>query len=226
MKVKHIFEEHIYLVKNHSVARNPMFSSLSMQRFFQEKMNQYLNPIADIISFNLVEYEFQILIRMRKREDFEMFYMDKHKQKKELTGIPESTYIFSQQMANLQVSFVKKFNFEYKRSGALVARRFEKRLIESEVEMERLIKEMKSGKKIHSYSGVWVNRLMNLTQAMTGVSDYKLGGVRGDEWDDLGSINRKIVDLVGSFKNLPPAQIPNSNSSFFTKYLKNSINST
>ena len=48
-KTTHLFEEHVYLISNHSVARNPMFADEKMQNYFITKMEKYLFPISEII---------------------------------------------------------------------------------------------------------------------------------------------------------------------------------
>ena len=57
-KTTHLFEEHVYLISNHSVARNPMFADEKMQNYFVTKMEKYLFPISEIIAHCLNDNEF------------------------------------------------------------------------------------------------------------------------------------------------------------------------
>ena len=217
-KTTHLFEDNVYLISNHSVARNPMFSSIAMQKYFVEKMEKYLFPISEIISHSLLDNEFQILVRLRSREDFEEYFMSSHGDEIQQYEIPESTYIFSQAMANLQVSFVKHFNYTYERSGTLVAGRYERKLIETEMEMKNWIEKLNSGRKKHGFASQWVNDIMNTTVAFTSAWLYE-GAVGIDgrvKTGFSGYLNGEINDLGDCFSTLPPYRLPSSKS-FFLK---------
>ena len=217
MKTKHLFEEHVYLISNHSVARNPMFSNVSMQKYFIKKMEYYLQPISDILAYCLNDNEFQILVKTKSREDFATYFCANNKKKAFADfDIPESTYIFSQAMANLQVSFVKHFNWKYERSGALVAGRFERRLVESKQEMTDLILNLNMGVKKHHYWGLWLNDLMKSKEVMTSKWLYEMRE-KSLLMLEQGYLNGDIIDLASCFKNLPPYRLPNSKSYWTNK---------
>ena len=220
-KTTHLFEEHVYLISNHSVARNPMFSVVEMQNYFIAKMEKYLFPISEIIAHCLNDNEFQLLVKLKPREDFEEHFISKQKDKILHNEIPESTYIFSQAMANLQVSFVKHFNYKYNRSGTLVAARYGRELIETESEMRDWIKKLNSGLKKHHYALQWSNNMMNSGFAVTsswlygGVGNSGNRGITGK----LGYLNGEINNLGASFINLPPYRLPSSKSFFRNQIL-------
>ena len=197
-------EGEIYLVSNHAVARNPMFSELSLQKFFIEKVKKYLEPISEIVSYNLHSHEFQLLLKTKDREDFEQYFIDKKRRKKikvKKEDIPESTNIFSQAMANLQVSFVKKLNYKYGRTGSLMARRFSRKLIETEEEMVYYINHMNMGLHIHTYAREWVNDLMNTQAKYTSSGFYNSSSWREDLVPKSVFSGCKI-NLGASLKNL------------------------
>jgi hypothetical protein len=99
-------------------------------------MEKYLGPICEILAYSLYDHEFQLVVHLKPRYVFEYHFKDKNKDfDVSKFGIPETTYIFSQAMANLQVSFVKHFNWLFKRTGALVAGRFRRNLIENREEL-------------------------------------------------------------------------------------------
>ena len=217
MNTKHLFEEHVYLISNHSVARNPMFSNTSMQHYFIKKMEYYLLSICDILAYSLNDNEFQILIRTKSREDIADHFCTKNKKKLSSDAdIPESTYIFSQAMANLQVSFVKHFNWKYERSGTLMAGRFERKLIESVSEMKDLILKLNQGVKKHHYWGLWLNDLMKSKEVMTSEWLYEMRE-KSLLVQEQGYLNGEIIDLASCFKNLPPYRLPNSKSYWINK---------
>lgn len=217
MNTQHLFEEHVYLISNHSVARNPMFSNLSMQQYFIKKMEHYLLPISKILAYSLTDNEFQILVKTKSREDFADYFSTKNKKKiTSNVDIPESTYIFSQSMANLQVSFVKHFNWKYERSGTLMAGRFERKLVETEKEMKDLIFKLNQGIRKHHYWGMWLNDLMNSKEAMTSEWLYEMRE-KALLVLEQGYLNGEIINLASCFKNLPPYRLPNSKSYWTNK---------
>jgi hypothetical protein len=214
MKTKHLFEGHVYLISNHSVARNPMFSSEKLKEYFKERMEKYLSPITDIIAYNLNQHEFQILVRLKERKAFEEYYCENHKEKKK-GDVPESTYIFSQTMSNLQVSFVKHFNFVYHRTGALVASRFNRQLIKSDEEMRFWIERLNKGTRMHSYAGIWINDVLKGGKAVTSLWIYEEGGSK--DYSVNGYLNGYKYNLAGSFIKLPSLTLPFSKNTYFPK---------
>lgn len=167
-KTVHLFEEQIYHLSNHSVALNPMFADKSMQGYFLSKMEKYLTPVCSVLASCLNDNEFQLVVRLKTRKVLETYYVKKNSKKYASDGvIPESTYIFSQAMSNLQVSFVKHFNYTYKRSGTLMASRFSRKLIETEEELMDWKELLNHGIKKHSYSQYWSNRLLKAKRACT-----------------------------------------------------------
>lgn len=200
---KHLFENGVYLISNHSVARNPMFASRALQDYFIEKMEIHLGPICKVMGYSLNDNEFQFLVRINERHEIEEYFRKKKKgQGKEVQDIPETTYIFSQAMSNLQVSFVKHFNWKYNRSGALVAGRFGRKLIEDQEEMEMWISRLNKGEKLHQYSTLWVNDLMKSKEVKTSKwiyeSDFDKKNVNGNIF-----LDGLKPDLAGIFENHP-----------------------
>lgn len=217
MYTYHLFEEHIYLISNHSVARNPMFATEELQTYFIKKMEHHLNPISEIIAYNLNDNEFQILVKLRERGDFVEHFLGK-KNNKDVSplDIPESTYIFSQAMANLQVSFVKHFNWKFQRSGTLLAGRFSRKLIETPDEMNVLINRLNSGTKKHSFSSMWRNDLMTSGKILT--SEWLYRSVKGGKMNEVdGYLDGRKPNLVSCFKSLPPYRLYSTKNYFIKR---------
>jgi hypothetical protein len=214
METKHLFENNIYLISNHAVARNPIFGSSKIQDYFITKMENYLDPLAQVIGYSLKAHEFKILVKLKSREEFESHFLEKPKKKKKrFETIPESTYIFSQAMANLQVSLVKHFNFINERSGTLMASRFQRKLVESHEEMEGIIIALNGAKNHHSYKGKWINDLMTDIKAITSAWLYTEREMK--KVNNGFFINGLNIDLVGTFNNLPPYSLNQHNPHYF-----------
>jgi hypothetical protein len=113
---------------------------------------------------------------------------------------PESTYIFSQDLSNLQVSLVKKFNLKFNRSGTLMAGRFKRELITSKEKVIDLIQCLNNGKQRMQFSGIWADCAIKRIEEMTSRQRYEslemnFKGDRDSFWKDIKN------NLVGKFSN-------------------------
>lgn len=161
MKVKYLFNDQIYIISNHAVAANPIFRNKEMCKRFLKKIDFYLSDLCTIYHYVFDDNQFQILLRLTSRTKFCEYYRRK-KENKTLSEkeIPHSTYIFSQAMANLQASLAIHFNRGQKRSGALFARRYHKRLINTQEKLGAIFQRMERLRKCHKYKGVWDNKYL------------------------------------------------------------------
>ena len=203
MKTDHLFDDHIYLISNHAVARNPIFCDEKVIAHFKKSMQKYLSPICNIINYCLQDNEFQLLVKLKSRAEFEQFY-NEHKRKKSTRemDVPESTYIFSQEMSNMQVSLVKHVNKRFGRTGGLMAGRFRRQLVESADELQSISKMLSRGNKSHNYQSIWKNHILKCGIVDTGA------WIERAILNELGRISvfRSInaIDLAGHFEKLPP----------------------
>ena len=209
MKCRHIFENRIYLISNRAVAGNALFTSVKEQAEFLAKVEQYLSPICDVLAYSMHDDQFQLLIETKSRRNFTNFFKRTHKGKtNEEFFLPLSTHIFSRQMSNLQVSMAKKFNLRNERSGALFATRFERILVEDEIEAGEWAKKLNDQKRYFATAKRWANRIVGesgkLLEAVGSsmIFDLKFGGVVqdrnvGDAGDQgLGSL---VINNLGAY---------------------------
>lgn len=210
MKCRHIFEKRIYLICNRAVAGNTIFTSKKEQVEFLNKVDQYLGPVCDVLAHSLHDDQFQLLIETKSRRHFTKFFKLTHKGKTdERFFLPLSTHIFSRLMSNLQVSVAKKFNFRNGRSGALFAARFERILVEDEIEAadwanklackkRYFVNEKKSINLISGHSGS-----LPFSSGSRQYFDWKFGATvkGGNEGDDggLGSVGMNKNNLGDCF---------------------------
>lgn len=217
-KIQHLFEGGIYLVSNHAVANNRMFDNEELQTFFHSRMEKHLSPVCDILAYCLHDDEFQILVKLKSKERIGKYFLSKKRNRElDLTEAPDETYVFSQAMANLQVSFVKYYNFVYKRSGALMAGRFVRNLIESEKEMNSWVVKLNQGIKRHSYPAKWAAKEVITCGAMTSTwlytADYQLDSKYCRRYQNIKNLN-----LGGYFLDLPPAKLRNTKNYFLLRF--------
>ena len=215
---KHLFEDGIYYLSNHSVACNGMFIDKAMQDIFIERMEFYLSPLCKILGYNLEDNSFEILIRLKDRDVFVQSFLDKQKSEfKDIAGIPESTYIFSQAMANLQVSFVKRFNHKYERSGTLMARRFFRKLMESENELSEMIRRLNECERYSYYEGIWVHEQPKSNFVINSRWMYDEQESEGWRASDI-YVNIADINLGGLFESLPPLRLESSKNYFIRRF--------
>lgn len=188
MKCRHIFENRIYLISNRAVAGNALFTSVKEQAEFLAKVEHYLSPICDVLAYSMHDDQFQLLIETKSRRNFTNFFKLTHKGKtNEEFFLPLSTHIFSRQMSNLQVSVAKKFNLRNERSGALFATRFERILVEDEIEAGEWAKKLNDKKRYFATAKRWANRIVGesgkLLEAVGSsmIFDLKFGGIVQDK---------------------------------------------
>ena len=114
MKIRHLFENQVYHISNYSIANSDLFFEPEDKEHFIEKMKLYLNPVAEIMEYGIYNAQFRILLRLKSKSLIHSFFrMKKKDHKTSEFYIPEASYIFSRQMANLQISYAKYFNHKY-----------------------------------------------------------------------------------------------------------------
>ena len=137
MSAKHLFADQIYVISNFVVARNALFKNKRYCRRFLQKIDRYLSPICEIYHYRINVDQFHIILRLGDRKTIENYYRNKHSDPNlESSEIPHESYIFSQAMANLQASTAIHFNRKNGRKGAIFARRFQRRLVQSQKELK------------------------------------------------------------------------------------------
>ncbi len=220
---KHVFEGGIYLLTNIGVARNPIFHNQESIERFKEKANDYLSPLCKIIAFAFNDNQWELLVQMKTREEFINFYRKKHKNENILEFlIPESSIIYSQEMANLQSGFAKHINWLYKRVGALFYRRYQKELITSEKELVATIERLKNVRPYNPHKGEWAIRKSERLESKKGMR----WGINYEKLAQMGSqilwngILIMKIDLEAHFKKLPKLKIESPDYRYYRLLFK------
>lgn len=171
MKTAYVYNDLCYVLNNFGVASNPIFLSNEDYEDFKKRVNKHLAELCDILGFCFNNNEYQLVVSLKDRETFEAFYLNKHSGTVILPSeIPESTYILSQEMANVQSGYAKHFNYKYNRHGAVFARRFSKTLIETELELENWVSRVNEKIPFNTYDWKWAFR----RRKMEGLGYLKL----------------------------------------------------
>ncbi len=204
-----------YLLTNFSDNNNPMFMSEEDIENFIRRIEKHLSPLCEILGYTFHNDQFLILVVLRDRETFVEYYLGQNVDEVvENDQIPESTYILSQAMANLQSGYALYFNRKYKRYGSLFGRRYTKVLLETEEAISEYVVEMKNYIKFWDFEPFWnyvmnfVNRIKKLVKLAKGVSWKTKAELEGALSGDLvvGALSLEEFKLRGHYvpQPLPP----------------------
>ncbi len=213
METKHLFEDSYYLIGNKSVAKCFMFGDEGDCIKFKSRVDHHLSPLCDVLAYGFASDEFKLVVKLKSRKSIESYYKARYDYDPTSGDIiPETTYIFAQAMANLQSGHAKFFNFKYERDGGLMCRRYTRRLIESEEELDAIISAVNGMQFRGRRKSIWTFRRkgegLDLEKVGNGVSwssraCYEEAIESGMECFKL----KNLIDLRGHFKILPPKEL-------------------
>ncbi len=156
INVEYTEERNCYLFTNFSDSNNPMFTCIEEIQDFKERAFKHLCDIVEILAFGFHTDHYQLVLVLKSREEFEEFYrIKKNAPDLDAVEIPESTYILSQEIANICSGYAKMFNSKHDRFGSLFGRRYTKILLEDTEEVERVVKEVNEGKPKWDFAKIW-----------------------------------------------------------------------
>lgn len=156
IQVSYTENNNCYLFTNFANSNNPIFTNPEEVNNFKERCEAHLSSLVEILAYSFHADHYQLIIVLKERKTFEEFYRKKKKNPElEDLEIPESTYILSQEMANLQSGYAKMFNHKYKRFGSLFGRRYTKVLLENANEVEKKVQELNEGRIIWDFERLW-----------------------------------------------------------------------
>ncbi len=128
-----------YHIFNHANGFENIFTEDENYRFFIEKYQQYILPIAETYAYCLLPNHFHLVVRIRRREVLEEVFRNfksTNFSKVQNFGKVEVTdnmieYYISKQFANLFSCYTQSFNKVNKRRGSLFLKNFRRELIEN-----------------------------------------------------------------------------------------------
>ena len=128
-----------YHIFNHANGFENIFIEDENYRFFLEKYQQYILPIAETYAYCLLPNHFHLVVRIRRREVLEEVFRNfkstnfskvPNLEKVEVTDNMIEYYI-SKQFANLFSCYTQSFNKVNKRRGSLFLKNFRREPIEN-----------------------------------------------------------------------------------------------
>lgn len=128
-----------YHIFNHANGFENIFIEDENYRFFLDKYNQYILPIAETYAYCLLPNHFHLVVRIRRREVLEEVFRNfkstnfskfPNLEKVEVTDNMIEYYI-SKQFANLFSCYTQSFNKVNKRRGSLFLKNFRREPIKN-----------------------------------------------------------------------------------------------
>ena len=130
-----------YHIYNHANGFENVFKEAENYRFFMEKYQVHISPIAETYAYCLMPNHFHLAVRMRKREVIESLIRNKNNPlvageinsskvpnfgRVYVAGDSEIEKFLSKQFANLFSSYTQSFNKVYDRMGSLFVKNFKR----------------------------------------------------------------------------------------------------
>jgi len=120
-----------YHIFNHANGFEKVFREDENFRYFLDKYQLYIAPIAETYAYCLLPNHFHLVVRIRKREVIEALILNNFSKVERnfgKVGVPDEEierYI-SKQFSNLFSSYTQSFNKMYKRMGSLFIKNFKR----------------------------------------------------------------------------------------------------
>lgn len=132
-----------YHIFNHANGFENIFTEDENYRFFLEKYEKYISPIAETYAYCLLPNHFHLVIRIRRKEVIEKLLQQRLNnfskvpdfgkvelnEKVEQTTDDQLEYFISKQFANFFSCYTQSFNKVNERKGSLFLKNFKRELI-------------------------------------------------------------------------------------------------
>ena len=134
-----------YHIYNRANGKDKLFLTDDNYKFFLQKYDMYISPIAETLSYCLMPNHFHFLIKIKS--DATLTALSGFKT---LTGQNLSNKL-SQQFSHLFNSYTQSFNKQHNRSGSLFARPFNRIKISSEEYLINIVNYIHQNPVTHNY---------------------------------------------------------------------------
>jgi putative transposase len=141
--------EKYYHIYNHANGYEDIFLEDENFRFFLNKYEKYISPVADTLAYCLMPNHFHFLIRIKEEKALRSFpkffltleklYSDFSTSKKSDSEFEASEKFLSKQFSNLFSSYTQSFNKLYGRRGSLFLKNFQRKEVSNDLYLKQLI---------------------------------------------------------------------------------------
>ncbi|MFT3753494.1 MAG: hypothetical protein QM800_11690 [Paludibacter sp.] len=127
-----------YHIFNHANGFENIFEEAENYRFFLEKYERYIKPIAETYAYCLLPNHFHLVVRIKRREVLERLFQSANFSKVQNFGKVEVTdneleRFVSKQFSNLFSCYTQSFNKVNTRRGSLFLKNFKRELINNRI---------------------------------------------------------------------------------------------
>ena len=130
-----LFEtEKYYHVYNHGNSNDNIFIKDGNYKFFLNKFSKYIVPVANIFAYCLLPNHFHFLIQIKSENA-----VNKTRKTSKTLRVYSTSDIISQQFSNFLNSYAKAFNKQNNRKGSLFLDNINRKNIDSENYLKRII---------------------------------------------------------------------------------------
>ncbi|MEP7278592.1 MAG: hypothetical protein ABI813_08125 [Bacteroidota bacterium] len=124
-----------YHIYNHGNGNENIFREEENYRFFLEKYDLYISPVAETFSWCLMPNHFHLLIKIKDETTLLNPAFPKFKTLEKLVAAND----ISRQFSNLFSSYAQAYNKKYKRMGSLFLKNFSRRIITTDSYFSKII---------------------------------------------------------------------------------------
>lgn len=136
-----LIPDQVYHVYNHATGDDDFFRCNENYRYFLEKYQQHILPIADTYAYCLLPNHFHFMIKIKSEKLLKKYFLNR---KQNLRGFLREEELnlagfISQQFSNLFNAYSKAYNKMYDRRGTLFRERFHRKHVDSDAYYTQLI---------------------------------------------------------------------------------------
>lgn len=123
-KTELLIPDATYHIYNRANGSEILFITDENYRFFLQKYNQYISPIAHTYCYCLMPNHFHFLIQIKSEAELKIAFV-----KKDLQGFGNLEGLIAQQFSNFFNSYVKAFNKQNNRKGSLLMHPYKRKRV-------------------------------------------------------------------------------------------------
>jgi putative transposase len=133
-----LFPDKFYHLYNRAIGSELMFKNDDNYRFFLQKINKYISPIASFYAYSLIPNHFHFLIRIKELEIIEKQYAELKGKKLPKDAVLISDFLM-EQFSNCFNAYTKSFNKVHNRKGKLFMDHMHRKEIAGDVYFTKVI---------------------------------------------------------------------------------------
>ncbi len=132
-------ENNYYHVFNRAVGNEKMFIEPDNYRYFIQKMQQFVLPVADIFCYTLLPNHFHLFVRIKPTNELQMLFNNMKPKILQKKYDDNFSLFIAEQFGNWCNSYTKAFNKKYNRKGKLFMDNLNRKLIDSESYFSKIV---------------------------------------------------------------------------------------